>query len=292
MESDGAGARWLTRIAPREIDPAATEVATDPATAVADVRATIDPDQASPAGPLVTPTTAAAASRTGAHLRVGLPERVRPVVVRPAVGRPPIDRTNRTDHAPTVRVTTVRVTTGRATTGHDLMDRAATAQPTTGRAATAQATIDHAATAQPTTDRAATAQATIDHGATEMRASGRATTDLRTTDRTRGVRATIGRARMTTGRARIRTAARVHLRIDRPARPPIVRTRPVRMATGHAGRRSMRAGRTRRDPRMPPSRGTSRPSIATLWSGKGRSSLRVAGRSRRRLPRAGMRSDC
>jgi hypothetical protein len=78
----------------------------------------------------------------------------------------------------------------------------------------------------------------------------------------------------------------------RPASTQTGHGRQVATATGRASRRSIRAGRTPRADRSMCDHRASPPSIVTLWLLAMKSSSPVGGRSRRRLPRAGKRSDC
>lgn len=187
--------------------------------------------------------------------------------------RPPADHTNRPTSAPIARpqigrAMTIRGTTNRVTTARHPTDRA-----TTNRVTIARATTGRATTNRVTIGLGTTGPGTIGHGMTDRGKIARATTKPGTT-----------------GLGAIRNDVTAHVRTDPLGLAPTARTAHGPTATGRDDHLSMRGGRTRRARHMPRPqiRGTSRPSIATHWWGKGRSSSQVEGRSKRHLPRVGM----
>jgi hypothetical protein len=131
-----------------------------------------------------------------------------------------------------------------------------------------QATIDHAPTARPS----ATKVRPIDHATTSH-----GPTVPTTIAGTMSARGQIGRTNLARGQIG-------HTRI--------VHEPTALMATAHADRRLTPVVPIPRGPRTPHALSARQIQIETHCWAKGRSSLRAAGPSRRRSPRAAMRSDC
>lgn len=140
--------------------------------------------------------------------------------------------------------------------------------PPTDRASRSTSlTADHTTAARATSGRATTARGSTSHGQTYR-------TKLSRTVNGRGLTVRTGIAHDQIGRTRVGRATTDHMVNVRAVRPS--------MPAAHTPRgRHTKRGRIVRFNR-----------IEMPWSGKGRSSLPAAGPSKRRLPRAAMRSGC